>query len=198
MNDQPGGGDGPGERNNPSRSGRKAPAQGPTGSGRSSPPEQPTPEPGIGDILGEDRTQNYIRYNIGIFLIVGLGFGLAFLLLDAFASANGGEEIGGGEFLIFGFIIVFILGPFLAAITGTVTGLQLPDSEKVVGITAGVGTFIGFIVLVFVIVIFGSAIGGEVDEVSGEFIDDLLGVIGFGIGVAVTGAGTGYLTKRFM
>lgn len=153
-------------------------------------------EESVSDILGRTSTKTYIRFNVGAFLIIGVGYGLALLLLDTFADGNGADG-GAGEFLVIGFVFAFLLGPIVAAITGAVTGLRLQDTERAAGIAAGVGAFAGFLALIFVMLIMGSIVGGEADEMTGELTDEFLSIIGFGIGVAVSGGGMAFFTKRF-
>lgn len=146
------------------------------------------------DALGEQSSKQYIKYNVGMFLTVGFGFGISLLLLDAFADSNGG---GTEELLLFGILLTILFGPVVAAITGTVTGIQFEEDSTVAAAASALGAFAGFLALVLVLLVIASAIGGEADQASSEVTDDFLAIIGFGIGVAITGYGSTFLTKRF-
>lgn len=172
------------------------PRQGQSDESELKPPQDETDGGASTDVAQRVGTKGYIRYSIGVFVTVGLGFGLSFILLDGLASENGGQ-VGSGEFLVVGFFFAFLLGPILSSVTGTVIGLKVRDRPGIAAITSFIGSFGGFFVLVLLLVITGSIVGGEAGEASGEFLEDLLAIIGFGIGVAFVGGGTGYITNRF-
>lgn len=153
----------------------------------------------VGDILGEDRAKHVIKYNVGVFLAIGLGFALAFILFDAFASGGSGGHPGGsyesGSLVLMGTLFGFLVAPVVSAITGTVTALSLDDTAKAVGTVASAGAFVGFLVFVFLLIVIASMVGPGGS--SNIFIEDLLAIIGWSVGVASAGGGTAYVTERF-
>lgn len=154
----------------------------------------------VGDILGEDRAKHYIKYNVGVFIAIGLGFALAFILLDAFGSGGGSgqntaSDFESGSLVVVGALFVFFFAPIVSAITGTVTALNLDDTEKAIGTVASAGAFVGFLVFLLLLIMIASMVGPRGS--SDIFTEDLLAMIGWGVGVAAAGGGTAYVTERF-
>lgn len=150
----------------------------------------------VGDILEEKSTKQYVKYNAGVFAAIGVGFALALVLTDALVSS--GSALGGGagstSFAVAGLSIAFFLSPLIAGITGTVTSLRLEDTEKAVATAAGAGAFAGYVALLLLVVVTAGIVG---DGGSSGFTDELLALLGFGVGVAAAGGLTAVVTERF-
>lgn len=158
-------------------------------------------ERGVGDILGEETAQEYIKYNVGVFAAIGVGFAVALVLMDSLAgsgeSPGAGLGMGGGGLALLGLFLVFFLSPLIAGITGSLTSLRYDDEEKAVASVAAVGTFLGYIAVLVLIIITASIVGDSGSGASSSFTDSLVPLIGYGIGVAVAGGATAVVTERF-
>lgn len=144
------------------------------------------------DILEEDYVQKHIKYCIGIFLAIGIGFSLSFILLDLL-SPSSGSLLAGGELALLGLVFSLILTPLLGGILGIFIGLEMDDTRKSAVLTAGVGSFSGYIAFLFLL-LFMSAIVSD----SGGLGDAFVALVGWGIGVAVAGAATAGVTRAVL
>lgn len=146
------------------------------------------------DILSEDSGQQFLKYIIGVFSVIGLGYGIGLVLLDSLAS---------DDMAIIGFAALFvpILGaPIISMVTGLLTGLRLDTDEHSAALASAVGSFIGFIILLLIILVFASIVsdgGSSGSGGGGGGLNELLGpLFAFGTGVAISGAGTTYVVRR--
>lgn len=147
----------------------------------------------VTDILGEESGKRFLKYIVGVFVAVAIGYGVGLVLLD-------GVGDGGASTIGFAALFVPILGaPLISMVTGLLTGLRLNAETKPAALVSAVGAFVGFIVLLFVILFFASIVadggsnGGGSDGSVGDFFGPLFA---FGAGVATTGAGTTYVVKQ--
>lgn len=148
----------------------------------------------VTDILSEQSGKRFLKYIVGVYAVVAIGYGVGLILLDA---------IGGADVAMIGYVSLFvpILGaPIIAMVTGLLTGLRLDADEQSAAFASGVGAFVGFIVLLFLILIFASIVAdggsGSGGDGGGSLSDSLGPLFAFGTGVAVSGAGTTYVVKR--
>ncbi|MEF8814599.1 MAG: hypothetical protein V5A55_12385 [Halovenus sp.] len=140
-------------------------------------------------ILGEQSGKQFVKYIVGVFAAVGLGYGVGLLLLDA---------VGDQSFAIIGSIALFVpilSAPIIAMATGLLTGLRLDTDEQSAAVASAAGAFVGFLVLLIILIIFSSIVTGGGG--GGGSPADLLGpLLAFGTGVAVTAGGTAFVVKR--
>lgn len=143
------------------------------------------------DILSEESGKRFLKYIVGVFAAVGLGYGIGIVLFDAVAD-EGGELFGA-----IALIIPVFGAPIISMVTGLMTGLRLEADKKSAALASGVGAFLGFLVLLFLIIIFAAIAfsNGEGDS-DGNLSEFIVEMGAFGIGVAVTGAATTYVVKR--
>lgn len=144
------------------------------------------------DILGEESGKRFLKYIIGVFVAVAVGYGVGLILLDG---------VGDGDAAAIGFAALFvpILGaPLISMVTGLLTGLRMSADTKPAALVSAVGAFIGFIALLFIILIFASFVadGGSNGGGDGSVGDFFGPLFAFGAGVATTGAGTTYVVKQ--
>ena len=142
------------------------------------------------EILQGEYVKKHIKYCIGIFLAIGIGFSLSFILLELLAP-SGSSAVGSGGLALVGLIFALILTPLLGGILGIFIGLEMNDTRKSAVLTAGAGSFSGYIVFLFLL-LFMSAI---VSDSGGGIGDAFVALIGWGIGVAVAGAATAGVTR---
>jgi len=150
----------------------------------------------IQEVVQREQTQRYIRFTVGAYLAVGFGYALSFLLLDAFAGT--GSTLGTFGGATAGLGAGFITAPLVAVITGIPTGMQLGGDDHDAATAAAIGSFIGFVVMVIVLFVFVASTAPDGAGGGGGNLGDLLGpMVGYGIGVAFTGAAAAWTTDRY-
>lgn len=152
-------------------------------------------------IVSQDITKRYIKLVGGIFVAIGAGLAIPYVLFSITGltdSVTGGGDFFGGAAMLSLFGIVPLFGSLIVAVVmGIFVGTQL-DDERYAIVAAGVGSYLGFIGMILALVIsvqfvdsgmISSVIGLEI----GSLLQELL-VAGTGVGVA--GAGAGYVGHR--
>lgn len=127
-----------------------------------------------------------------MFVAVGIGYSIGLILLNV-VGGDGGSFVG----LIALFIPIFG-APIISMSTGLLTGLRLQTDEQSAALASGVGAFIGFVLLLFILIISAALVsdGGSSSGGGGSPADVFLPMFAFGVGVAVSGAGTTFVVKR--
>lgn len=148
-------------------------------------------------IVSQDVTKRYIKLVCGIFVAIGAGLAIPYILFSITGLTDsitgGGDSLGGAAMLsLFGIVPLF--GSLIVAVVmGIFAGSQL-DDERYAIVAAGVGSYLGFIGMILALVIsvqfvdsgmISSVIGLEI----GSLLKELL-VAGTGVGVAGAGAGS--------
>lgn len=146
------------------------------------------------DILGKESGKRFLKYIVGVFIAVGVGYGIGLVLLDVLGDDNS-QFIG----VIALFVPVFG-APIISMTTGLLTGLRLETDERSAAVASAVGAFIGFVLMLFLLLVFAAIVsndgGGSSGGSDGGLSDFFIPLFGFGVGVAVTGAGTTFVVKR--
>lgn len=145
--------------------------------------------------LSRPASKNQLKYTIGLFAEIGLGFGLTgFIILELIAS--GGElavQFGTWMFSLALLLVTLLIGPVIAAFSGLRIAEGLREEARTVYLTSAVGNFVGYLVMVIITVLLIAATGGG----GGNSIFDLgkllVPLIALAIPVALVGAGTAYL-----
>jgi len=134
----------------------------------------------IGDRIQDPTTKTYITFSVGVFLAVGLGYGLTLFLVSELAETGMTGDIAGAGSLVIG----VLLAPLIAGITGLTTGFRMDgDDAKLAG---GVGAAVGVVVMLVVLLVFASLISSGGGGGGGDL--DLGPLIGLVLGVGATGA----------
>lgn len=141
-------------------------------------------------ILSDPVGQRFVKFVAAAFVTVGAGYAIGLVLLSIVAGEAG--EIFGSVALLF----PAISAPLVSMVTGIFVGLRLQSDEQQAALASGVGAFIGFMLLVFILLISGSLISSNGGGESADLGDMLLPLIAFGVGVASTGAIMTVVTKR--
>ncbi|MFT4889764.1 MAG: hypothetical protein ACI9YT_000675 [Halobacteriales archaeon] len=137
----------------------------------------------------------FLQYNVAVFLAVGLGYAVTMFLATEL-SGTGGAFGSNSAFVGAGFALAMglMMSPLIAAINGAVIGLRYQEGRKLVSANSFVGSGVGVVVMavvLFVSLAIFSPGGGDGGGGSFPFGP----VIGFLIGVGLTGAIATYLTK---
>ncbi len=153
--------------------------------------------PSLIDKLQKSESIHWFKFNIGTFLTVGIGYAIAFALFFALApeTATSGMGYSGGSIIAaLAFFFGLGLAPLLAAINGIRIGSGFQDEANVALANSFIGSVIGFLLMTFVLLLL---IWTQVETGGGGDVSNILGpIIGFSIGVGLTGAGSTYLARR--
>lgn len=173
----------------------------------------------IGDILSRPDVKHQIKYAVGIFGIVGLGFGLTGfvftdILIPGVTSSSGstgstGSSLFGGFLTIFSLLSILVLAALSGPILGVISALRVDeafDTDRVAYVTSASGNVAGYVVMLVVTVLMlsvtGSTGGGSStgDATGGLFnLGDLLvPFVALSIPVGVVGALTVYLRRELI
>lgn len=158
------------------------------------------------DSFSDPLVQNHLKYTIGLFGMIGLGFGLTGFLLIEVVSQNIIDVAFAP--LAFGIILLaltFLIGPVIAGFTSIRIAEGLRADALTIYLTSAIGNFVGYFVMVLVTVLLIAATGGggsgsgTTGGSSGSVFDLgdlLLPMLAMAIPVALVGAGTVYLHRR--
>jgi hypothetical protein len=116
------------------------------------------------DTLAQSGPRSQLTFVIGLFGIVGAGFGLlGVIVLELFVGGSGGGFGGAiiaALFLISVLIVVLLTGPVMAVLSGLRIAERL-DGARATYLTSFIGTAVGYIVMVLIAaVLIGLAAGG--------------------------------------
>lgn len=153
--------------------------------------------------LSRPPARNQLKYTVGLFAEIGLGFGLTgFVVLDLIIESIGGNDFG-AQFVaaVFALILLsltLLIGPVIAAFSGIRVAEGLREEARTVYLTSAVGNFVGYFVMVVITVLLIAATGGVGGSGGGggnifDLGDLLVPMIALAIPVALVGAGTAYL-----
>jgi hypothetical protein len=158
----------------------------------------------------------YIGLTVSIFAIVGIGIGLTGFfpmeyIVNQFSATDGGQfaqaisQLFIGVIFLQSIIIVMLTGPTIGGLTGIMSGLSLGDrvSATIVG---GIGSFIGFYIMVIVSMLVMSVAlpsttggGGETGvQQSTDLSQIIIPIIKSGLPTGIVGAITGALGGSYL
>lgn len=155
--------------------------------------------------------RRYVAGGLGLFLVVGVGVGLAQnftlgFLIEALVDPPNPplENQLVGIVLIVDVITPFSLGPLVAAGVGALTGAGLPDREGVATVVAGVVSAVGFVLMTGLVLLLTFATltqyasGGGGGGGGGPFAaaDLVPTVLVTAVPVALVGGSTAYIRAR--
>lgn len=160
-----------------------------TKSGTRSPPPDNEIAGDNSPIPSGDLGKHFLKIVVGIFTAVAIGYSVGLILLDGL-----GDEamvmIG-----LFAILIPLLGAPLIAMVTGIIVGLRFDSDDNSAMLTSGIGAFAGFFVMFFILLVISSLVVGNGNG-DGDISDFFIPLIGFGIGVGLTGAGSTYVTRR--
>ena len=156
--------------------------------------------------LGEPGPKSQLTFVIGLFGVVGAGFGVTGVVVIALI-AGGDSGTGGaflaGLFLISLLVVVLLTGPIVGAFSGLRVAARLDDSSTTY-LTSFVSTAVGYVVMVIVAAVLIGLVaggGGGGAETGGESANPfdiaslLLPLVALAIPVGLTGLGSSYLAR---
>lgn len=216
----------PGERGGQGGSGGQSGAAPHSGGGAAHATGQPQPthqQAGLAATLSRPEVKRNIKYAVGIFSIVGLGFGLTgFVFNDILLPAafgTGGEEGASSQSLVdpfFQLITIFgivIMATLSGSIVGAISSFRVADrieNNQAAYLASGLGNAVGFVAMLVVTVLVLSAtvsVGGSGSGTgtssggssAGSLLnlgDLLVPIVALSIPVAIVGLATVVLHRR--
>ncbi|PSP76530.1 hypothetical protein BRC81_13025 [Halobacteriales archaeon QS_1_68_20] len=136
---------------------------------------------------------HWIKFNVALFAVFGVGYSIAFFLFDALMS--GGGQTFSGLLAVLAFFGGFFVAPVLATFMGVRIGNEFREGRNLTLANSFVGSAAGFVVMFFVLFVFvWSQVSGSGGGGTG-FGDLLAPVIGFAIGVGLTGLLATYVVR---
>lgn len=166
----------------------------------------------VSEVLGDQEHKSYVAYVVGLFTVVGIGFGLTGsagvrMLFETGSAAGEFEMMFAGLFAFSVFAVMFFTGPVLGTIAGLEVDRRVSDAREA-AITAFAGSALGYVVMnvvgVFVTVLLfpstGSSSGGSSGGGSNPFElgDVLVPLFVMAVPVGVVAAGVVYVRDRYL
>lgn len=162
------------------------------------------------DTLAQSGPRSQLTFVIGLFGIVGAGFGLlGVIVLELLAGGSGGgfgQAIAAALFLVSVLVVVLLTGPVMAALSGLRIAERL-DEARATYLTSFVATAVGYVVMVLIaavligLVVGGGGGGAEATATGGTTTNpfDIAGLIvplvALAIPVGLTGLASAFLTR---
>ena len=147
-------------------------------------------EPSLATRLQRPASMAWLKFKLALFLSIGLGYAITFVLANAFTP----KALTGGSYIdaAFAFFVGLFLATLIAAIACVKIGSQFDGRTNDALVNAFVGAALGFVVIAFLlfVLVLSQAPGGGVDFV--ELVGPLIGYL---VGVGITGAVTVYVTR---
>lgn len=158
------------------------------------------------ETLAQSGPKSQLTFVIGLFGVVGVGFGLTGLIILALI-AGGGNDAGGAFiaafFLISLLVVVLLTGPILGAFSGLRVAARL-DGSSATYLTSFVSTAVGYVVMVVIAalligVVAGGGGGGTTTGGGGANPFDIAGLlvplVALAVPVGLTGLGSAFLAR---
>ena len=162
--------------------------------------------------LSEPAAKNQMKYIIGIFSLVGVGFGITgFLVLQLVAGSGGtSSQIFAAIFALSLLGIVLLLGPVIAVYSSLNTANGFYHDARTTYLASFVSNFAGYLIMVVIaVLLIGAALGGGGSAGSGTTTEqttstgdtfDLgslaIPMIALAIPVGLVGVGSTYLHRK--
>ena len=162
--------------------------------------------------LSEPAAKNQMKYIIGIFSLVGIGFGITgFLVLQLVAGGGGtSSQIFAAIFALSLLGVVLLLGPVIAVYSSLNTANGFYHDARTAYLASFVSNFAGYLIMVVVaVILIGAALGGGGSADSGATTGqttstgdtfDLgslaIPMVALAIPVGLVGVGSTYLHRK--
>jgi hypothetical protein len=157
------------------------------------------------DTLTQSGPKSQLTFTIGLFAVIGVGFGLTGIVILALV-AGGGSGVGGGIlagiFLISLLVVLLLTGSIVGAFCGLRVAERLRGNARTTYLTSFVGTAVGYVVMVAIaVVLIGLTAGGGGGQTGGgggffNIVNLLVPLIVLAIPVGLTGVGSSFLVRR--
>ncbi|EMA52893.1 hypothetical protein [Halococcus thailandensis] len=161
------------------------------------------------DTLAQSGPRSQLTFVIGLFAIVGAGFGLlGVIVLELLAGGSGGgfgQAIAAALFLVSVLVVVLLTGPVMAALSGLRIAERL-DEARATYLTSFVATAVGYVVMVLIAAVLiglvaGGGGGAEATTTGGtttnpfDIADLVVPLVALAIPVGLTGLASAFLTR---
>jgi hypothetical protein len=156
--------------------------------------------------LTQSGPKSQLAFAIGLFAVIGGGFGLTGVVILTLV-VGGGSGVGGGIlagiFLISLLVVLLLTGSTVGAFCGLRVAERLQGSARTTYLTSFVGTAVGYIVMVTIaVVLIGLTAGGGGQTGGGggffSILNLLVPLVVLALPVGLTGVGSSFLARRTM
>jgi len=149
-------------------------------------------QPSVGDLLGEQQTQNYVKAIAGSMAAVGVGIGVMVILLGSFGGSELGTSISTQQYKA-GLVntalgVAPYVGFAVASGAGLLVGFSLDDQRRAT-VAAAAGTLVGAVLLFLLAELIGST---QVSQLSVDYGQAVVNAVLMGIGTAIAGGAGAY------
>ncbi|ELZ01212.1 hypothetical protein C482_08451 [Natrialba chahannaoensis JCM 10990] len=149
------------------------------------------------DVLADTfvRAENgrVITFNVLLFAVVAIGFGVPPVLYNIFVGFGGTfgmeSEIESLHIVVDAIATAILLAPVVATFTGVLTGFQFDQSPSAVGILGAIGAVTGFVVFCLLLVVLGALSGMPSNPLLSALAEDPAFPVMMIIGVALAAFG---------
>lgn len=185
-----------------------------TGTERTQSPGDASEQESVGDILSRPDVKHQVKYAVGLFAVVGVGFGLTGfvftdILIPGIAGASGDSTSGallGGLLTVFSLLSILVVAALSGPILGVTTALRVEkvfEADRVAYVTSAVGTAAGYVAMLLITVLVLSLTGstsggGSTGSSTGGLVnlgDLIVPIIALAIPVGIVGAATVYVHR---
>jgi hypothetical protein len=157
------------------------------------------------DTLAQPGPKSQLTFVIGLFAVIGAGFGLSGIAIIELVPGGGssaGAAIFRAVFLISLLLVLLLIGSIVGAFSGLRVAEQVGTDARTVYLTSFVGSAVGYIVMVVIAaVLIGLTVDGGGGQTGGggslfNIIDLLVPLVVLALTVGLTGVGSSFLVRR--
>ncbi len=161
-----------------------------------------------GETLAQPGPKSQLTFVIGLFAVIGVGFGLTGIVVIRLIAGSGegiGAQILTAVFLVSLLVVLLLSGSIIGAVSGLRIADRLDETARTVYLTSFVGTAVGYFVMVIVAaVLIGLVVGGGGDGAAASsgsgnlfgILDLVIPLVVLAIPVGLTGVGASFLARR--
>jgi hypothetical protein len=152
------------------------------------------------DSLAQSGPKSLLTFTIGLFAVIGVGFGLTGIVILALVAGGGsgpGGAILAGIFLVSLLVVLLLTGSIVGAFCGLRVAERLRNGARTVYLTSFVGTAVGYVVMVAIaVVLIGLTAGGGGGSSFFNIVNLVIPLIVLALPVGLTGVGSSFLVRR--
>lgn len=161
-----------------------------------------------GETLAQPGPKSQLTVVIGLFAVIGVGFGLTGIVTVEMIAGSG-DDIGArfltAVFLVSLLVVLLLTGSIVGAVSGLRIADRLDENARTVYLTSFVGTAVGYFVMVVIaVVLIGLVSGGGGDGAAASggggnlfgILDLVIPLVVLAVPVGLTGLGASFLVRR--
>lgn len=158
-----------------------------------------------GETLTQPGPRSQLTFVIGLFAVIGVGFGLTGIIVVEMIAGSGddiGTQILTAVFLVALLVVLLLAGSIIGAFSGLRIADRLDETARTVYLTSFVATAVGhFVMVVIAVVLIGLVTGGGGGGAGGggslfDVLDLVIPLVVLAVVVGLTGLGASFLVRR--